>query len=96
MTPGTEKGFCLADDCAMGSPRDGDRSSRCAGSVLALGLRAGDGRPWWFWGINYTHFTLEASGSVFRVVYTFWSEKAKGSVASVPPSEAGSLRLDTE
>ena len=39
------------------------------------------GGPWWFWTINYTHFTLEAFGSVLGVVYIFWSEKAKGSVA---------------
>jgi hypothetical protein len=43
------------------------------------------GGPWWFWTINYTHFTLEAFGSVLGVVYIFWSEKAKGSVASVAP-----------
>jgi hypothetical protein len=39
------------------------------------------GGPWWSWTINYTHFTLEALGSVLGVVYIFWSEKAKGSVA---------------
>jgi hypothetical protein len=44
------------------------------------------GGPWWFWTINYTHFTLEAVGSVLGVVYIFWSETAKGSVASVPPA----------
>ena len=32
------------DDRATGSPRDGDRSRRCAGSVLALESRAGAGR----------------------------------------------------
>jgi len=42
------------------------------------------GGPWWFWTINYTHFTLEAFGSVLGVVYIFWSEKARASVASVP------------
>jgi hypothetical protein len=47
--------------------------------VLAMG------GPWWSWTINYTHFTLEAFGSVLGVVYIFWSEKAQGSVASVPP-----------
>jgi len=47
--------------------------------VLAMG------EPWWFWTINYTHFTLEVFGSVLGVVYIFWSEKAQGSVASVPP-----------
>jgi len=41
--------------------------------------------PWCFWTINYTDFTLEAVGSVVGVLYIFWSEKAKGSVASVPP-----------
>jgi hypothetical membrane protein len=34
---------------------------------------------------NYRHFTQEALGAVLGVVYIFWSEKAKGSVASVPP-----------
>jgi hypothetical protein len=34
------------------------------------------GGPWWFWGINYTHFSLEALGAVLGVVYIFWSEKA--------------------
>ena len=48
--------------------------------VLAMG------GPWWSWTINYTHFTLETLGAVLGVVYIFWSEKAKGSVASVPPS----------
>ncbi len=43
------------------------------------------GGPWWFWTTNYTHFTLEAFGSVLGVVYIFWSEKGKGSVASVAP-----------
>jgi hypothetical protein len=43
------------------------------------------GGPWWSWTINYTHFTLEALGSVLGVAYIFWSEKAKGSVASVLP-----------
>jgi hypothetical protein len=42
------------------------------------------GGPWWFWTINYTRFTLEALGSVLGVVYIFWSEKARASVASVP------------
>jgi hypothetical protein len=45
------------------------------------------GGPWWSWTINYRHFTLEALGAVLGVVYIFWSEKAKGSVASVPPSQ---------
>ncbi len=31
------------------------------------------------------HFTLETLGAVLGVVYIFWSEKAEGSVASVPP-----------
>jgi hypothetical protein len=53
--------------------------------VLAMG------GPWWSWTINYTHFTLETSGSVLGVVYIFWSEKAKGSVASVPPSQLSLL-----
>jgi hypothetical protein len=34
---------------------------------------------------NYRHFTQEALGAVLGVVYIFLSEKAKGSVASVPP-----------
>jgi hypothetical protein len=38
------------------------------------------GGPWWSWTINYTHFTLEAVGSVLGVVYIFLSEKAKGFV----------------
>jgi hypothetical protein len=46
------------------------------------------GGPWWSWTINYRHFTLEALGAVLGVVYIFWSEKAKGSVASVPPGSA--------
>jgi hypothetical protein len=37
------------------------------------------------WVINYRHFALETLGAVLGVVYIFWSEKAKGSVASVPP-----------
>jgi len=49
------------------------------GHVLATG------GPWWFWTINYTHFSLAAFGAVLGVVYIFWSEKAKGSVARVPP-----------
>ena len=53
--------------------------------VLAMG------GPWWFWGINYTHFTLEAFGSVLGVVYIFWSEKAKGTVASILPSQLSLL-----
>jgi hypothetical protein len=36
---------------------------------------------------NYRHFTFETLGAVLGVVYIFWSEKAKGSVASVPPSQ---------
>ncbi len=35
------------------------------------------GGPWWFWTINYTHFTLEAFGSALGVVYIFWSENAR-------------------
>jgi len=35
--------------------------------------------------INYTHFTLETFGSVLGVLYIFWSEKAKVSVASAAP-----------
>jgi hypothetical protein len=31
------------------------------------------------------HFILETLGAALGVVYVFWSEKAKGSVASVPP-----------
>jgi hypothetical protein len=31
------------------------------------------------------HFTLETLGAVLGVVHIFWSEKAKGSVASRPP-----------
>jgi hypothetical protein len=42
---------------------------------------------------NYTHFTLETFGSVLGVVYIFWSEKAKGSVARVPPSQLSFLEL---
>ena len=34
---------------------------------------------------NYRHFTLETLGAVLGVVYIFWSEKPKGSVARVPP-----------
>jgi hypothetical protein len=45
------------------------------------------GGPWWFWTISYTHFTLEALGCVLGLVSIFWSEKAKGSVASIPPSQ---------
>jgi hypothetical protein len=42
------------------------------------------GGPWWFWTINYTHFSLEAFGSVLGVVYIFWSAKAaKESLCSV-------------
>jgi hypothetical protein len=51
------------------------------GHVLAMG------GPWWSWTINYRHFTLEALGAVLGVAYIFWSEKAKGSVASVPLSQ---------
>jgi hypothetical protein len=36
-------------------------------------------------GSNYTQFTLETLGAVLGVVYIFWSEKARASVASVPP-----------
>jgi hypothetical protein len=32
------------------------------------------------------HFTFETLGAVLGVVYIFWSERAKGSVASVPPN----------
>jgi len=56
--------------------------------LVPLSLRnhvLSQGGPWWWWVTNYTHFTLEAFGSVLGVVYIFWSEKAKGSVASVPP-----------
>jgi hypothetical protein len=52
------------------------------GHVLAAG------GPWWFWTTNYTHFTLETFGSVLGVAYIFWLEKAKGSVARVPPDPA--------
>jgi hypothetical protein len=38
-------------------------------------------------GASYRQFTLETLGAVLGVVYIFWSEKAKGSVASVPPSQ---------
>jgi hypothetical protein len=61
-----------------------------AAALVALSFRnhvLSMGGPWWFWTINYTHFTLEALGAVLGVVYIFWSEKAKGSVASVPPSQ---------
>jgi hypothetical protein len=34
---------------------------------------------------NSRHFTLETLGAVLGVVYIFWSEKAKASVANVPP-----------
>ena len=34
---------------------------------------------------NYRHFTLEILGAVLGVVYIFWLEKAKGSVANVLP-----------
>jgi hypothetical protein len=37
------------------------------------------------WVINYRHFALEALGAVLGVVYIYWSEKAKGMVASAPP-----------
>jgi hypothetical protein len=50
------------------------------GHVLATG------GPWRSWTINYTHFTLEAFGSLLGVAYIFWSEKANGTVASVPAS----------
>jgi hypothetical protein len=53
--------------------------------VLAMG------GLWWSWTINYTHFTLETLGSVRGVVHIFWSEKAEGSVASVPPSQVSLL-----
>jgi hypothetical protein len=33
------------------------------------------GGPWRFWTINYSHFGLEALGSVLGLVYIFWSEK---------------------
>jgi hypothetical protein len=49
------------------------------GHVLATG------GPWWFWTINYTHFTLEAFGSVLGVLYIFWSERARATVATLPP-----------
>jgi hypothetical protein len=49
------------------------------GHVLSMG------GPWWSWTINYRHFTLETLGAVLGAVYIFWSEKAKGSVASAPP-----------
>ena len=55
------------------------------GHVLAAG------GPWWSWTINYTHFTLETLGSVLAVAYIFWSEKAKRSVASVPPLQLSLL-----
>jgi hypothetical protein len=42
------------------------------------------GGPWWFGTINYTHFTLEAFGSVLGVVYILSSAKARASVASAP------------
>jgi hypothetical protein len=45
---------------------------------------------------NYRHFTLEALGAVLGVVYIFWSEKAKGSVASVPPSQVSLLEPPPE
>jgi hypothetical protein len=34
---------------------------------------------------SYRHFTQEALGAVLGVVYSFWSEKAKGCVAREPP-----------
>ncbi len=34
---------------------------------------------------NYRHFTQEALAAVHGVVYIFWTEKTKGSMASVPP-----------
>jgi hypothetical protein len=40
---------------------------------------------------NYRQFTLETLGAVLGVVYIFWSEKAKGSVAGVPPSHLSFL-----
>jgi hypothetical protein len=65
------------DDCAAGSPRDSDRSSRCAGSVLALGSRAGGERAVWFRGVNYPRTSASRPfGSVLGVVYIYWSEKA--------------------
>jgi hypothetical protein len=33
------------------------------------------GGPWWYWTINYTHFSLEGLESVLGVVYIFWSER---------------------
>ncbi len=36
-------------------------------------------------GGDYTHFALEALGAMLGVVYIFWSEKARASVASEPP-----------
>jgi hypothetical protein len=39
---------------------------------------------------NYRHFTLETLGAVLGMVYIFWSEKAKGAVASVPPTQLSS------
>lgn len=51
------------------------------GHVLATG------GPWWSWTISYTHFSHETLASVLGVVYIFWSEKTKRSVATVPLSE---------
>jgi hypothetical protein len=42
------------------------------GHVLATG------GPWWSWTINYTHFSLEAFGSVLGVVHIYWLEKVIG------------------
>jgi hypothetical protein len=44
------------------------------------------------WVTNYRHFYLEALGAVLGVVYIFWSEKARASVASVPPSQLSLLK----
>ena len=33
------------------------------------------GGPWWFWTINYTHFSLETFGSAIGVIYIFWLAK---------------------
>ncbi len=80
-----EAAFVVAG--AMIAPR-----ARVATAIVLAGARVpfcfwahvlATGGPWWFWTINYTHFTLEALGSVLGVVYIFWSEKARASVASV-------------
>ena len=53
--------------------------------IRSLRSRAADGRAVVVLDDNYTHFTLEAFGSVLGVVCIFWSEKVNGSVARVPP-----------